>query len=694
MSDNVLEIVIQARDEATRVLEQFEKKADDSAKNVESAFAQMQKGVLVAASVFAAAGAAIGLAINDFANKAGEAEVETVKMDATLKNVAEQMKYTTVTIKGNSGEIKKNKDELTKQASALRLKTLELKASGGEHKSEMEAIQKSTNELRLHAAQLDQTSVVRDRTIQVVNKNALSFDQLRTEVEKVSSSMVKLGFDDEEAANALASSLQVTNDLTMSKQALAAAADLARYKGIGLTDATNAMNMAMQGGGKVLKQLGIEVADNATKQQILEAVMKKVQGQAEAYGNTYVGAQERMKVSTDNIKESLGSGFLPVFTNFTNKISEYVATDQFQSHIENISKSIEDAMSGIEEFTKSAQFKEMAADASDLQVAFKNVGQAANDLLLTMNGGSGGTAMAALLNSAGTSFYGVAWIVDSTATGFALLNLEIQKFLNLIGNGILKVADYQTELERINLQHDQIMLNYQTRSADTMTAVNLLWGEHQVKTEQVMSTMDSGTTAHFSAINSSIATKTTEAKNTSATNFSQMQTGATQSMTTMQNNVSTQSNLMSTNYAASIASVKSKSAEFEADTSSKTSSISGKYLNMVSSINNALRSIKFPHVSIGEGSTTIAGKDIKYPSLNVDWYEKGGPVRETGLAMVHQGEFVLSKDMLSGKSSVPSSVSQFTNSSPISVTQYVNSEVDIDRFAYELAYALDNRGRY
>lgn len=92
----------------------------------------------------------------------------------------------------------------------------------------------------------------------------------------------------------------------------------------------------------------------------------------------------------------------------------------------------------------------------------------------------------------------------------------------------------------------------------------------------------------------------------------------------------------------------------------KATSIKDKIINAFKSlaegITNALKIIKFPHLSLGEGSVTVAGKEIKYPKLDVDWYEKGGWVKNTGLAMVHGGEFVLSKDMLSGAQSIPNNV--------------------------------------
>jgi len=113
------------------------------------------------------------------------------------------------------------------------------------------------------------------------------------------------------------------------------------------------------------------------------------------------------------------------------------------------------------------------------------------------------------------------------------------------------------------------------------------------------------------------------------------------------------------------------------------------FKNMAKGITDALKSIKFPHLSIGEGSVTIMGKEIKYPKLHVDWYEKGGWVRNTGLAVVHAGEYVLSRDMLRGRENPEVGVGkqQYVYNT---IYANVNTQVDLDYLAYKLSYMLRN----
>jgi len=121
--------------------------------------------------------------------------------------------------------------------------------------------------------------------------------------------------------------------------------------------------------------------------------------------------------------------------------------------------------------------------------------------------------------------------------------------------------------------------------------------------------------------------------------------------------------------------------------------IVNKFKELAEGITNALKSIKFPHLSIGEGSTNVAGKEIKYPKLNVDWYEKGGWVGNTGLAMVHEGEFVLSKDMLSNKKELPQDITNNFGGTKVEVSAIINTPIDVIELGNILGQQLAFAGR-
>lgn len=124
-------------------------------------------------------------------------------------------------------------------------------------------------------------------------------------------SLLKFGFSNEESALSMARLLQATKDGSFTFQAYQAAMDLARYKNISLEDATQALIIAFQGGGRLLKQFGIEVDDHASKETILAAVIAKTAGQAAAYAQTTKGSIDILKEAFNEFAEALGSIFAP-----------------------------------------------------------------------------------------------------------------------------------------------------------------------------------------------------------------------------------------------------------------------------------------------------------------------------------------------------------------------------------------------
>lgn len=135
----------------------------------------------------------------------------------------------------------------------------------------------------------------------------------------------KFGFDNEEAAVSIARLLQATQNGPFAFQAFSAAMDLARYKGIGLEDATQALILAFQGNARLLKQFGIEVDDHASKETILAAIMKTVSGQASAYSQTLQGQLDITKQLGKEGSESLGSLFAPAIEMVTHGIQDWIA---------------------------------------------------------------------------------------------------------------------------------------------------------------------------------------------------------------------------------------------------------------------------------------------------------------------------------------------------------------------------------
>lgn len=101
--------------------------------------------------------------------------------------------------------------------------------------------------------------------------------------------------------------------------------------------------------------------------------------------------------------------------------------------------------------------------------------------------------------------------------------------------------------------------------------------------------------------------------------------------------------------------------------------------NIKHAINDAIGSVKS-----GFEAGKISGRS----------FQEGGFVPSTGLAYLHAGEFVLSRDMLSGRSSVPSSVTNTNYSNPVNIDKVVVEDIaDIDLLAQRLAFHFQTSGQ-
>lgn len=139
------------------------------------------------------------------------------------------------------------------------------------------------------------------------------FDELTESMNKAGQSALKMSFDDEEASIAYSRLVQVTGSVTEANKELSIAMDLARAKGISLEQATQNLIMVHSGNTRELKQMGIQVDENATAMQNIEKIQKSVFGQSQTYLNTATGQWEKFKVTIGNTTEAVGGAFSKTF---------------------------------------------------------------------------------------------------------------------------------------------------------------------------------------------------------------------------------------------------------------------------------------------------------------------------------------------------------------------------------------------
>lgn len=321
MEKNALEIILRVKDEATKTLDGASKQLEDTRKSVEG----MGKAFMVAGGMLTGAGIAGVAMMKDWIDKAAEAQSEMTRYDARLKNVADSMKTTSVWVSTGSETTAANTKELKANIEQLNAQKQILKLSTGDHKAQVEAIQGQINALKIQELQAKASGQATGYYTEVVNKNAMSFEQLQKAISQVSLATIKYGFDDETTYGVMVKNLSATKDLAEAKNLLNIEMDLARGANMDLAEATDTVTKALNGKMRGLQTVGIYLKDNATKTQILEAISKKFGGTASDAAKTYSVQMDVLRISIDNVKEALGERLLPSVTNFLTNLSGLVS---------------------------------------------------------------------------------------------------------------------------------------------------------------------------------------------------------------------------------------------------------------------------------------------------------------------------------------------------------------------------------
>lgn len=149
-------------------------------------------------------------------------------------------------------------------------------------------------------------------------------EQSRDKLFEMSKAAVKLGFDDEAAAESLAKFLQRTGDLKDAQELASVAMDLARAKTIDLGTATTLVNQVLSGNGRVLKQYGIDIKETASPLEALGILHDRVRGQAEAFATTTQGNFAILSETFANFRDELGGALVEGLKPFIDEMLKFV----------------------------------------------------------------------------------------------------------------------------------------------------------------------------------------------------------------------------------------------------------------------------------------------------------------------------------------------------------------------------------
>ncbi len=159
----------------------------------------------------------------------------------------------------------------------------------------------------------------------------ISYKAHAGEIDRVIAKTSKLaGLDDEDLQDAFTEIVRTTGDVTKSLELTGLAADFARAKHMDVAKAGELVAKVAGGNTGILSRYGVTVKKGASATEALGMMQQKFGGQAEAYGKTAAGAQDRFKVATENLQEALGKGLLPVMSALANAAANLIGW--FEKH--------------------------------------------------------------------------------------------------------------------------------------------------------------------------------------------------------------------------------------------------------------------------------------------------------------------------------------------------------------------------
>ncbi len=139
----------------------------------------------------------------------------------------------------------------------------------------------------------------------------LSWENYGKQIEDTVRAQSKLGFDDEALLRTFSGFVRGNKDVALSLRENALAADISRARFIDLETAAKLVQKAALGQAGALRRLGIDTKGATTGTELLALLTEKYGGAAKAASTDATTAFDRVQVSTENLKESIGSALLP-----------------------------------------------------------------------------------------------------------------------------------------------------------------------------------------------------------------------------------------------------------------------------------------------------------------------------------------------------------------------------------------------
>jgi hypothetical protein len=236
-------------------------------------------------------------------------------------------------------------------------------------------------------------AAIEDEAAQVKLANALKSAtgateaQIKATEDQILKMSLATGISDEKLRPALQRIALSTNDLSKAQDLLSVALDVSTSTGKPLEAVANAIGKAYDGNTAALGKLGIGLSSAELKTMTFTDVQKKLTdlfgGAAAANAETYQGRMDRLKVTFDEAKETIGYKLLPIIQEFVDFIITKIvpALGKFADFFKPITDAINNNKEAFMTFIGFIQQYVVPVLVTVLGGAFKVVGEIAGGII-------------------------------------------------------------------------------------------------------------------------------------------------------------------------------------------------------------------------------------------------------------------------------------------------------------------------
>lgn len=190
------------------------------------------------------------------------------------------------------------------------------------------ALQQVGGWLKDGAAGAAEDSAAMDRLKIAVANSGASYDDYGKTIDEAISRGQDLAFTDGETATALSALVSMTGDTDEAMRRLSTAQDLARGTGMSLEQAAKLLGKVTDENATVLKRYGINVAEGADAQAVMNEVDSKYGGQAAQFAESDSAKWLKLTQQMGELQETIGAFLIPVMTLLVGAIAAILTTAQ------------------------------------------------------------------------------------------------------------------------------------------------------------------------------------------------------------------------------------------------------------------------------------------------------------------------------------------------------------------------------